>query len=160
MRSLKLSEWAHVAEILAAVVIVASLAYVGLEINQNTKALQNESYQYVFSMLAESQNILVTDKDFNRVFDIGERSPSELSDEEWSRLTKFLLIRWSAWEYLFMMKEEDSISPVAWTAFDPGFRVVVCMRGHRRFFEESSLDFAPRFIAYLEADVFPNCAPQ
>ncbi len=160
MRSLKLSEWANVAEILASVVIVASLAYVGLEINQNTKALQNESYQYVLTTLAEGQNILATDKDFHRVFSTGERSPSDLSDEEWARFAIFVLVRWSAWEYLYMMKQEDSISPVAWTAFDPGFRVLVCMRGHRRFFEERSLFFAPQFIAYLEAKVFPNCGSQ
>jgi len=80
MRSLKLSEWANVAEIVASVVIVASLVYVGLEVNQNTRALQNESYQFVLTALREGNDLLVTDADFYRIFVTGEDSPSELSD--------------------------------------------------------------------------------
>ena len=80
MRSLKLSEWANVAEIVASVVIVASLVYVGLEVNQNTRALQNESYQFVLTALREGNDLLVTDADFYRIFVTGEASPSELSD--------------------------------------------------------------------------------
>ena len=37
MRKLKLKDWASVAEISASFVVVASLAYIGLELNQNTK---------------------------------------------------------------------------------------------------------------------------
>ncbi len=65
MRSLKLSEWANVAEIIAAGVIVASLAYVGYEINQNTRALQIDSYQNMLAEMIDLNVTLATDADFH-----------------------------------------------------------------------------------------------
>ncbi len=157
MRSLKLSEWANVAEIIASVVIVASIVYVGLEVNQNTKALQNESYQFVISGLRESNALLLADEDLNRIFEAGVSTPSSLSDEEWRKFSTFMIGRWANWEYLFLMRQEGSISPAAWSAFDPGFRVQVCAPGYLRFFEENRLRHAPEFMEYLDNEVFPDC---
>ena len=160
MQNLKLSEWANVAEIIASIVIVASLVYVGLEVNQNTRALQNDSYQNILALSQEQQNTLATDKEFHRIFLTGENSPSELSEEEWSRFTQFMFPRIGLWEYLYLSKQDNSISPSVWMAFDPYFRDVICMKGYRRFVEENRVAHAPIFMEYLETDVFPDCGSQ
>ena len=93
MKSLKLADWANIAEIVAAVVIVISLAYVGLEINQNTKALQNESHRSTLEMMNSGQNILATDEEFHRIYISGLESPADLNEAEWSRFVQFMLPR-------------------------------------------------------------------
>ena len=157
MLNLKLSDWANVAEIIASFAIVASLAYVGMEISQNTKALQNDSYQNMLAMINEGQYILATDQEFHRLFVTGEKSPSELSEEDWSRFTQFNFPRMDTWEYLYLGNQDNMITPAVWSAFDPYFRGIVCMRGHRRFFRENRAAYAPQFIVYLETDVLPDC---
>ena len=154
MKKLDLGQLLQVFGNAAVVLGILLLVY---ELNQNTRALQSESYQFVLDGLRAGNEILATDDEFYRIFVTGVKSPSELSDEEWERFSIFLLGRLANWEYLYLMRQENSISPVAWTAFDPGFRVMVCDPGYRRFFEEYSIRHAPAFIAYLESDVFPDC---
>ncbi|MDA9764857.1 MAG: hypothetical protein P8L44_04930 [Opitutales bacterium] len=44
MKQLTLSNWAHIAEIIAAIVIVISILYVGKELKQNTQAMHDDSW--------------------------------------------------------------------------------------------------------------------
>ena len=160
MRKLNLSEWANIAEIIAAGVIVASLVYVGYEIKQNTKALQTDSYQNVLAKIQELNVTLATDEEFHRIFRMGEQSPSELSESEWARFTQFNFSMMGLWEYMYLGKQNNSITPAVWSAFDPFFRGIVCMPGHRRFFEEQKHAHATEFMTYIEIEVIPACDPK
>jgi hypothetical protein len=157
---LRLSEWANLAEIIGTIAIVASLAYVGLEVHQNTKALQTESYKSVLEMISEGENILATDVELHRIYVTGTRSPESLSEEDWSRFTYFNFPRMGIWEYLYLGKLDNTITPATWSAFDPYFRDLSCMKGNRRFFEENRVGHASLFMDYLDSGVFPHCPPQ
>ena len=158
MKSLKLADWANIAEIVAAIVIVISLAYVGLEINHNTKALQNESHRSTLEMMNSGQNILATDAEFHRIYVSGLESPTDLNETEWSRFVQFMLPRLGAWEYLFLAKQEGSVSPGAWAAFDPYFREIICMPGLVKFIGQYESSYAPNFVAYVKSDPMQKCA--
>lgn len=157
MRSLKLSDWANIAEIVASVVIVASLVYVGRELNQNTRAMQNESYQYVLGMLHESQLAIAMDEDFHRFVITAQTSPDDVSAEDWSRYTQFMYPRVGVWEFLYLEKQDKAISDTVWGAFEPYFLDMVCTNGYRRFLDESYSGFAPTFIEYVETTAIPTC---
>lgn len=158
MKSLSLADWANLAEVVGAIAIVISLAYVGLEINQNTKALQNESHRSTLEMMNSGQNILATDAEFHQIYMTGLESPADLSDTEWSRFVQFVLPRLGAWEYLFLAKEEGSVSPGAWAAFDPYFREAICMPGLVRFFGEYESSYAPDFVGYVKSGPMRDCS--
>lgn len=160
MPNLKLSDWANVAEIIASFAIIASLVYVGMEVSQNTRALQNDTYQNMMAMVNEGQYILATNEEFHHLYVTGENSPAELSEEEWSRFTHFNFNRMDNWEYLYLGKQDNAITPAVWSAYDTYFREIVCMPGHRRFFQENRTAYAPPFIAYLESEVLSNCPPK
>lgn len=157
MKSLGLSDWADIAQIAASVVVVISLAYVGLEVNQNTKAIQNESHRSTLEMMNSGQLVLATDNEFHRIYISGLESPTDLSDDQWSRFVQFMLPRLGAWEYLFLAKLDGSASPGAWAAFDPYFREVICTPGLTRFFSEYKSAYAPSFVDYVETDPLRQC---
>ena len=158
MKNLKLSDWANIAEIVASVAIIISLGYVGLEISQNTKTIQDEAHRRTLEMMNTGQNILATDKEFHAIYVAGLDSPSELSDEEWSRFVQFTLPRLGAWEYLYLAKLQGSVSKGAWAAFDPFFRDLVCKPGLKRFIDEYESAFAPEFVNYVNDDPLKACA--
>lgn len=160
MKSLKLADWANIAEIVASIAIVVSLAYVGLEIEQNTLALQNESHRSTLEMMNSGQNILATDEEFHRIYISGMASPTELNELEWSRFVQFMLPRLGAWEYLFLAKLEGSVSPGAWAAFDPYFREIICEPGLVKFIAAYESSYAPDFIEYLKSDPLRQCRNQ
>ena len=157
MRDLKLSEWANIAEIIASVVIIASLMYVGLELDQNTRALQNDSYQNVLAMLSDQQIALVSNEELHRVIKAAESSPSDVSAEDWSRFTEFMFPRIGVWEYLYVANQEDSISDTVWTGFEPYFLSIICRPGYGRWMDENSAAFVPEFFDYLQTTAMPTC---
>ena len=157
MKSLKLGDWANIAQIVATIVVVLSLGYVGLEVNQNTKAIQNESHRSTLEMMNSGQLVLATNEEFHKIYKMGMMSPADLSEDQWSRFVQFMLPRIGAWEYLYLAKQEGSASPGAWAAFDPYFREVICTSGLTRVFTEYKSAYAPTFVAYVESDPLRGC---
>ena len=157
MPKLKLSEWANVAEIIAAMVIVISLIYVGLEVNQNTQALRNEVHQNVMAILSEQQNVLVTDAEFHRIFATAEISPAELTDLEWSRFEEFLYVRFGVWEYLFVSYQDEAIPDSVWSAYEPYYLSIICKPGYQRWWQIHSESNNPDFVVYVNNVVNTRC---
>ena len=157
LQKLKLSEWANIAEIIASIVIVASLVYVGMEVNQNTKTLQNESHLTVIALLNEQQLALTTDQSLHRIFIKAEEEPFDLSNEDWSRFVEFMYPRFGVWEYLYIAKEEGTINQYVWSGFEPYFLSIICKPGYRRWWDDYGFSNAPPFITYVETEVLPNC---
>jgi hypothetical protein len=118
VKNLKLSEWANVTEIIASVVIVISLIYVGSEVNQNTKALRSQIHQNVMAAMTDQQHIVVSDAEFHKIYVTAETAPSELSELEWSRFEQFLFGRFGVWEYLHIAIEDNTITITEWSSFE------------------------------------------
>jgi hypothetical protein len=121
--------------------IIASLGYVGLELNQNTTAIQQSSYQATLDMLTEGDYLLASDEDLNRIVLTAERDPSQLDDEEWSRFTRYAFPRLGSWEYIYLSRQSNSISETHWSAFNPYFADLICNSGYKKFFEENTIAF-------------------
>ena len=157
MAKFKLSDWAHISEIAASIVVVLSLIYVGLEVNQNTVALQQASYQSVQDGLQELDITLITNPDLLRIVTTAKASPSELSPEEWLTFTHYAYPMTAIWEYLYLAKQEQAISDFQWTAFDPYFLSFACQLGYRRFWEENRRGFSVAFGKYFDSRLKSNC---
>lgn len=154
---LKLSEWANVAEIIASFVIVVSLAYVGLELNQNTTALQMSSYQDTLSKLISLDLAVAQSSELHKIVSVGKATPDALTEEEWSRFTHFIYPRLGIWEYLFLSRDLGGVSNSQWQAFEPYFVNLSCSPGYVRFFRENEESYAGEFGDYLDNQVLSKC---
>ena len=158
MAKLKLSEWANVAEIAGTLVVIASLVYIGLEVNQNTEALQIASYQSMNSYNLELDVAQASNEELNRIITLAETSPSDVTAEEWTRFIRMAYPRYGMWEYLYLSTQENGVEDDQWIAFEPFYLTeFACKRGYRRFWEEHHLGFAPPFIKYMQSEVLPTC---
>jgi hypothetical protein len=93
---LRLSDWASIAEILAALAVVISLGVVAFELNQNTAqarlettALQNGTYQELVTNVIDLNTLIVQDAEFADLMNRAETASSELSEAEIRRLSSF-----------------------------------------------------------------------
>ena len=158
MRKFSLAELANIAEIAGAIVIVASLAYIGIEMNQNTKALQLGSYQAMISNMIQLDIAIATDEELSRIVDTAESKPTDLAEDEWVRFQTVVYPRIGLWEYLFLATQENALSDVQWQSFQPYYAHMACKPGYRRFWELQRHSFSPVFQDYLESEILPNCA--
>ena len=158
MAKLSLSEWANVAEIGGTIVVIASLAYIGLEVKQNTQALQVGTYQAMATFMLELDIAQASDEELNRIITLAETSPSDASPEEWTRFTKIAYPRYGMWEFLYLQRQNDAVDEITWLAYEPFYLTeFACKRGYRRFWEERQMGFAPPFIEYMQSAVLPTC---
>lgn len=156
MKKLTLSEWASVAEIIAAIVIILSLGYVGLELNQNTNAIQQSSYQATLDTLTEGDYLLASDPDLNRIVTTAENEPETLNEDERSRFTRYAAPRLGAWEYMFLARQTNSISESHWAGFHPYFDFLICNTGYNVFFNDNPHIYNPEFVEFVEG-VIEDC---
>jgi hypothetical protein len=159
MSKLKLSEWANLAEIGASLVVVASLAYVGLEINQNTKAVHAATFQGFVGNLTQVDLAVVTNPNLDRIIRTGELSPDDLSKQDWSTFSRYSLARTGQFELAYLSYLDGTMNDSQWSGIRPFIHSLFCLPGYRRFWNENSQStFAPVFIDYVESNVLPLCS--
>ena len=93
MKKLTLTNIAHIAEVIAAIVIVISIIYVGKELNQNTQVMHNQSWESVVDRLTEIDMGEAMDSELSQIIMRGESRPDSMTDEEWFRFSRFVLAR-------------------------------------------------------------------
>ena len=159
MKKLSLTEWASIAEIAAAFVVTLSVVYVGLELNQNTNAIQQSSYQSTLDTLTNGDILLASNAELNTIVTNAEKDPTQLNEEEWSRFSRYALPRIGAWEYMFLSKQTNAISDSHWRGFQPYFEHLACDTGYRVFFEQNTFAYNPEFVTFVEK-VIAACPQQ
>ena len=153
----RLSDWASIAEITAAVAVILSLVYVGIELRHNTQALQHESYQNVLDRMSEEQSILATNEDLLEIAMKAEVAPDELSAFEWRRFKHLVLPSFGTWEYIYLANQDGAVSELQWRAFQPYFLELICSPGYFKIWDEMQYAFAAEFIDYMSTSAIPHC---
>lgn len=82
MKKPSLSDIGNLAEAIAAVAVVASLVYLGVQIQQNTKAVRASSYQEVANGITNFLSLLAQNEELARIYLHGTKDPKQLSPEE------------------------------------------------------------------------------
>ena len=150
MNRLQLSEWAHVAEIIAAIAVVFSLVYVGLEVNQNTAAVQAATHLSLIEYGRDQSEISVTNPDFAALVAKAEADPSTLTKLEKDRFFEFTTWRMAAWEASFLRWKDGSMNDTLWAAFDAYYQSLSQPPGYKVFWNESREQWEKEFFEHVD----------
>lgn len=71
-----------IANVLAAIAVILTVVYLGVQIRKNTQATHSQTYQLATSALAEMAGIIGSDKELARIFRIGMVDPGRLDEDE------------------------------------------------------------------------------
>ena len=151
MPKLKLSDWANISEIGASIVVVLSLIYVGFEINQNTTALEQDTYQSMQEILYSVDLTLATDTELLEIVMRAEGMPTKTTELEWRKFSHLAFPRFATWEFVFLARASGAVGPEHWNAMDPYFTEMLCHEGYRRFWRENMAVFSPAFVSHVDA---------
>ena len=157
MSTLKLSDWAHVSEIAASLVVVLTLIYVGYEVNLNTKSMQHASYQSSVVQLGENDRLLAMDEDLLRIVTAASDAPAQVTDIEWQRFERFQFPIYGNWEYMHLAQADGALSEAQWLALEPYFKAIACKPGGIRFWRDNPGIWSESFAEYMNTHVVPNC---
>lgn len=158
MRKLTLTNIAQIAEIIAAIVIVISILYVGKELNQNTKAMHDDSWQAILDKLIELDMAEAATPEISQVIMRGETSPDSMKDEEWFRFSKFVLARLGILEYGYLSRSANALGDFHWETIELYLQHKVCLPGYQLYWSQSEVEvFHPDYVRYVNG-LISNCA--
>lgn len=136
MTKLNLSNWANISEIAASIVLVLSLAYVGLEIDRNTKATQSASWQGIIDKMNDLDAIEASDPELSSVIIRAEASKNGMTPEEWWRFSRFAQARLGQLEFAFLALNDGTLGEYHWGAVEGYIQYMVCLPGYKAFWLE------------------------
>ena len=153
-----------IAELAGAIGVVASLAYLAMQIRHNTRASAVESKLVTTGMLTGFIDMLITDPELNDIFVRGRISTENLSKEEYQRFSNMVMKTfWFGSAAHFQLRsgtltEEDWIEIKAildfWIA-GAGVRAWWRRYGHQRF-GETYAEFVDAELARAEDNPVPD----
>ena len=117
MGRFKLSEWSQIADIAAAVAVVLSLLFVGLEVRDNTEAQRSRNERSLVDALQNLELARVTDAGFAELM-LRAESGAPLGDVDRSRVSALAFLYLDNWEQAFHDQQKGLIDPDIWQALD------------------------------------------
>ncbi len=139
-------------EVLGAVAVVVTLAYLAVQLRQNTQSSRNASWQAIIGMLVDLDVIEATDAQLSSLIQKAEDAPDSLTDEQYWKFKRIAQARLGVLEYAFLASRAGTIDDYWLDAIHGYTEATMSKPGYRKFWAEVDGDvYHPDFIAHLES---------
>jgi hypothetical protein len=147
-----LEKWALLAEIVGAVAVVLSVAYLALQVSDNNRLLRSQAHYNGLALSQRPLEMMIDNENLASVLASCDEDPEAADRTSWYRCSSYYLMQFNSWEYLYYQHDDGSIPPQLWNGADASFKNRVATRpGYQRFWSESQLAFDEPFRSYLAA---------
>lgn len=129
-----LSDWAQIAEIIAAAGIIASLAFVGIQLSENSSEVQSATYQAIADSDMSLLAVVVQSEELaqlNRTFIV---APERLSEAELARATMLATFTMRNFENVYEQYRREVLPPSRWDSIQNVLDRTLRMKGYTCFF--------------------------
>jgi hypothetical protein len=142
-------------EIGSAVAVLAGLIFVGVELRQNTDAVEAATFQSLTDASSDWLMLVASDSELLRSWAIGSSDPAKLDEIESKRY--FLITRsfWIRMQNVFSQWERGTLDEEDWQSYNE----ILCgpvgetgpSRGNMITFDQHKNVLSERFLEYLES---------
>jgi len=145
-----LSSLAQIAEIVAAVGVIASLIYVGFELSENTAAVRAGTSQAIFDSSREFVlNVAVSDE-ISRIRSVGSSDLSDLSELEADRFRGLVLGNWIYFQNVWIQWTLGVVDDRVWETYVRIFCAQLEGPGTNQAFLQQKPLFDAEFVAVVD----------
>ncbi len=121
----KLQDFALVAEIVAGISIIVTLAFLALEMRSNTDAIRAQTYHELMAQLNEWRTLIVTDQGLSVLTDqLTSEGWENLESSDERRLWYREMVLWGIYESAYYANERGVLGVEEWTRFE----ITMCRR--------------------------------
>ena len=120
-----------IGEIVGAVAVVLTLCYLALQIRQNTREVQLNTFQAITERNQQQQSNLACDPELARIYRAGLADPKSLDENERVRFEAYVGIQLRNWEDVFLRHRDGLLDEEVWVAKLVGFRRFLSQTGMR-----------------------------
>ncbi len=148
-----LDQFANIAEISAAVLVIVSLIYVGAQIKQNTKATvtsTSQAFSYQFSILVSQ---LTRGKEFTDIYWRGLSGLSNLQGSETVAFGAWVMQTFRTWESFYYQWRDGAFDDRMWLGWKAQFCDLFGYPGVREMWAIRSHQFSEEFREVVEQQI-------
>ena len=151
MKKPNLEYFATLEEIGAAIGVMISVIYLGIQIQGSNEQLRAQSYSDTLDMLHKPVELLVQDQRLSDIARQAKLDPAQLTESEWYRYSNLELLRFDAYEHAYYANRKGEIQPELWRGIDSSFtKDIKSDPGFRRYWAQDGDAFAEPFHSFIE----------
>ncbi len=140
-------------EVLAALAVIISLVFVGLEVRNNTTAVQSSAAQSVHENLSTWYTSIQGDASLMEITTRGMQDYGSINPTEKGQFIAVFMSFLSYTQNAYYKWQEGSLSPELWRSWEFVVMNFLSTPGGRAFWAERSYMFADAFQDYISEDL-------
>jgi hypothetical protein len=140
-----------VAEIVSAIVVVASLGYVALQIRQNTQATRYQTTHNLITANSDANFLAATNSDMAAIMHKGAYDFDSLTGEEQMRYSMFYFAYYNHLDFAYHQYKNGQIDEAMWQKMAYEMPLYTKnLPGNREWWSRDKARLSKEFVAYLE----------
>lgn len=149
--TLELRDLADLGEFIGGIVVVVSLAYLAIQVRQNTDSIRAENFARVLDRISATQSALSQDKEFSTLHARGVADTASLSPQERIRFTWWFVEAFGAFEFIFHQAKVGAIPDEIWARWSATISWWLSYPGVQEWWRASPAPFSKSFTSFVEA---------
>ncbi|MEQ8693873.1 MAG: hypothetical protein RIC85_00900 [Gammaproteobacteria bacterium] len=149
-----------VGEIVGALGVILTLAYLAAQVRQNTEEMRSGQTQDLITANSEANYYMASDKELADIMQGGMLGPSELSDSDQFRFNVFWFAAYNRFDFAYHQYSRGRLDPELWEKMDYEIPLYLSLPGSRAWWERDKPRFSKKFVAYVEKRLLEFEAPQ
>jgi hypothetical protein len=145
-----LEDLGNLGEVVGALGVLASLAYLGIQIRQNTQALRTSTYQQLLDHIASINLAVVNAGDAGEIYATAARNGFVPGSTEHIRWRVFVLSSLRHWAHAHMQHEAGTLTDEQWKMLTHGLERVVGLPGFLPEWQALAAAYPSAFRAFIE----------
>ena len=145
-----LQDWSNLAQVIGALAVVISLAYVGVQIKRNTSAVRSATAQAIHNNYGDWYMNLMSDAELNRIALKGLKDYSSLNEIEKAQFIQTFMAFISFSQNAFYQWREKALSPWLWDGWELLTMNLLAAPGGEGFWKERGYVFGKEYRDYVE----------
>ena len=141
---------AAIAELIGALAVVITVAYLAVQIRQNTKTAQSLVQQGMLDNIHSLRLALSQDPELARLLIKANQDYESLASDEALRFEQFALDFMSMWSHMKLQHERSLLADELWQHWDAGFRNVFEAPAFRRVWDSGKASWPSAFRRHVD----------
>jgi hypothetical protein len=150
MQSARIEIINAIAQLLAAVGVIASLFYLGAQIRQNTRSMRAMVVDSLAHSLVDLLGPMAQHPESMRAFSVAIEDWHAATEDDRLRAVPFIFATFKLFENAWFQQRQGTLDPQQWLGWDVYIRMYYHRPGVKTWWSMRRVAFAPGFREYIE----------
>jgi hypothetical protein len=138
--------------------ILLGLIFVGLELKQNTEAVESQTSQGLLELANQANNQIASDRQLAELLLRVNKDVDELNELEALQYGRFVHSEMNIWEHAFFSHANGTMHSDLWSGYDMAYRRFFCEAWSKGVWRQIEGGFSEQFKAHVNEITPENCS--